>query len=84
MDKPIFFTKDDCPKCEALKQWAKGRKIEVAVWDSSKVGEHSNATDIMAQLADQNMELPVIWWRDGAMNADTFKINILSMGSKRK
>lgn len=63
MDKKvILWTSKDCSICRNIKQYLKEElscEVEEREADKLMSGEDKNI-DVMAQLAEQNMELPVI------------------------
>ena len=73
---PIIFTGKDCPECEALKLWCKGR-IEFKESTTEEMITHPARNIIMTQMAMQDMSLPIVWWRGEAMPADVFRSNVL-------
>jgi glutaredoxin len=62
--KPIIFTEDDCPACDAEKQRMRDAGIEYIERSADTITDHPARNEIMAALADNGMRLPVIW-RDG-------------------
>jgi glutaredoxin len=78
--KPIIFTQADCPKCELLKQWAKGKGIEFEERPVPELFGDEKSLELLAVFEKQGMSTPVVLWDDRAMTAEDFKREVLVNG----
>ncbi len=68
----------DCPECEMLKQWCNNHGVKYIEMSYRFIYCHPNHSDINAELSLNNMGLPVVWYKNMAMDSDSFKRNYLS------
>lgn len=75
----LIFSNDGCTLCEKAKKFAEDHHLEVEERSGEEImdwPDYAVRIELQPQLAMNNMQLPVIFWRGEATNAATFKENI--------
>lgn len=77
----IVWVKDDCPRCAAAKRHPFNRRVKCRPIGLVLSGQDPHWVDVMAQLAGQDYELPVVLLDGAFVEPEKLLPNACSLGA---